>query len=197
MAEEEATEEGQEDDLGAPGTEAEEQKGSKKTLIIVVAVVAFLIIVIATILIILFISDGEQGAIRGTAEEAEYVDLYNKRMQTSLEPVVEPVYSEPFSYSVNMKNGLNYIHLTFRAVFKDPMAKTFLEARTPQIDDIMITLLRGKLPKDIQTRIGLELLKQEIFLEINKLFPQEFIDQSLSKDRMPVKEILFNEFYIQ
>jgi flagellar basal body-associated protein FliL len=199
MAEEEESgeEQDQEGDLTPPGRAAEKPQESKKTLIIVAAVVGFLIIVIIAVLIIVLMSDSEQGGIRGTAEESEFVDLYNKRMQSSLDPIDEPVYSEPFSYSVNMKNGLNYIHLTFIAVFKDPLAKTHLESRTPLIDDIMISLLREKYPRDIKTRIGLEMLKQEIFIEVNKLFPQEYIDQSLTKDRMPVKDILFNEFYIQ
>ena len=199
MAEEIAPDEDDDKESGpSPQGAAEaEPAGSKKTLIIVIAVVAFLIIVISVVLIILFTSGDEKGGIRGAPEEAEYVELYNKRMQQSLEPIKDPVYTDPFTYSVNMKNNLNYIHLSFRAVLKDPLAKDFLEARKPQIDDTMISLLKEKLPQDIQTRIGLELLKQEVFIIINKQFPQEYIDQSLSKDRMPVKDILFNEFYIQ
>ena len=122
---------------------------------------------------------------------------YNLRMQNALEPVKEPLYSGPYSYTVNMKNGVNYIHITIRLVMKDEMAKAYLEARTPEIDDKVITLLKSKFPSDINTRTGLETIKQEIYNEFNDMFPEEFIEQSLTKDRTPVKQILVNEFYIQ
>jgi flagellar basal body-associated protein FliL len=118
-------------------------------------------------------------------------------MQFSLKPVGNPIYTVPFRSTVNLKNGRNYIHLVIRAVLNDQAAVAFLEARTPLIDDLIITLLKNKLPQDIRTRTGLEMLKLEFLTAFNKLFPQEFIEQSQSKDRMPVKDILFVEYFIQ
>ncbi len=180
--------------LGSPKPEP---KGGNKMLFIVIAAVTLLIIIISSVLFILFTSDGDETKIKGSDEEAEFVEQYNKRMQYTLEPNYKPLYSDPFSYTTNMKNGQNYIHIMLRVVVHDPMAITFLEGRIPLIDDKIINLLKAKQPQDIKTRTGLELLKQELFIEFNKMFPQEFIDQSASKDRMPVKDILINEFFIQ
>jgi flagellar basal body-associated protein FliL len=174
-----------------------EPQGSNKMLLILAGVVVLLIIIISTALFALLSSGEEDIKIKGGPEEAEFVKQYNNRMQYTLEPIREPIYTEPLSYTVNMKNGRNYIHLKIQAIAQDPMAIAFLEARTPLIDDKLITLLRGKLPQDIKTRTGLELLKREMYIEFNKLFPQAFIDQSASKDRMPIKDILIIEFFIQ
>ncbi|MCG8333180.1 MAG: flagellar basal body-associated FliL family protein [Proteobacteria bacterium] len=174
-----------------------EPQESNKMLLIIIGAVVLLIIIISVVLFILFTSDDDDFRIKGGPEEAEFVEEYNRRMQYTLEPIEKPLYTEPFIYTVNMKNGRNYIHVKIQAITQDPAAISFLEARTPLIDDRLINLLRAKFPQDIKTRTGLELLKQEMFIEFNKLFPQEFIDQSASKDRMPVKDILITEFFIQ
>ena len=174
-----------------------EPQESNKMLLIIIGAVVLLIIIISVVLFILFTSDDDDFRIRGGPDEAEFVEQYNRRMQYTLEPIEKPLYTEPFIYTVNMRNGRNYIHVKLQAITQDPLAISFLEARTPLIDDRLITLLRGKLPQDIKTRTGLEMLKQEMFIEFNKMFPQEFIDQSASKDRMPIKDILITEFFIQ
>ncbi len=174
-----------------------EPQGGNKMLFIIIGAVVLLIIIVSVVLLLLFLSDDDDIRIKGGPEEAEFVELYNKRMQYTLEPIAKPLYTDPYIYTVNMRNGRNYIHIKIQAITQDPLAITFLEARTPLIDDRLITLLRAKSPQDIQTRTGLEMLKQEIFIEFNELFPQEFIDQSASKDRMPIKDILITEFFIQ
>lgn len=196
MAEEEEQEstDGQE---GVPQQGGEEQPAKgKKILIIAIAGILLFIAITAALLFTIFFKEESEG-VKGYPEEQEYVAQYNQRMQTSLEPVTEPLFSEPFSYSVNLKNGRNYIHVTLRAVLKDPMAKTYLEERSPEIDDKIITLLKSKNPDDLNTRTGLALLKQEFHIEFNQMFSQRFIEQSQTKDRTPVKEILVNEFYVQ
>lgn len=192
---------------GAPGTEEQDDlqigpaddtpKGGGKKLLIIIGAIVLLIIIIATTLVFVFFLGGDEKTVSGTEEEAEYIQQYNARMQTTLEPQGQLVFTEPFAYSVNMKNGMNYVRLLFRAELYDSSAKLFLESRIPLIDDKMISLLESKLPQDLKTRTGLEMLKQEIYIELNKLFPQEFIDQSLTKDRMPVKNIRISEFFIQ
>ncbi len=195
MAEEEA-QESTEGQNGFQQSGEEQAGGSKKILIFVIAGVLLLVTIIAVVLVLIFSGEEEKG-LRGLPEEDEYVNQYNQRRQSSLEPVFEPIYTEPYSYTVNLKNGRNFIHVTLRAILKDPLAKLYLEERTPEIDDKIITLLKSKMPDDITTRTGLDLLKQELYLEFNNVFPQSFIEQSESKDRTPVKEVLVNEFYIQ
>lgn len=196
MAEEEASLPSPEVTTGAQQPK-EEGQGNKKLLIIIISAIVLLIIIISSVLIYIFTSAGDNSALKGTEEEAEFVELYNKRMQSSLEPIDKPIFTELYSYSVNMKNGRNFLQVSFRGVLNDPMAKLFLDARKPIIDDRMITLLKQYSPADLKTRAGLELMKQEIFKEMNLLFDQQFIDQSQSKDRTPVKDVLLTEFYIQ
>ena len=183
--------------LSLTGAQEPEPEGSKKMLIIIIAGVVLLIAIIAVIISLLFLTGDDNKGVSGTEEEAEFVAEYNRRMQASLEPIDTPIYSDPYPYTVNMKNGRNYVHLSLRVVLKDPLAKIFLDARKPEIDDKIITLLKGKFPEELKTRAGIELLKQAIYLEFNLLFSQDFIDQSATKDRNPIKEVLVNEFFIQ
>lgn len=177
-------------------TETKPPRNIKLILAIAGGVVVVLILVSVAVWFWLT-SEDTQSVIRGTEEEAEFVEQYNRRMQTSLQPAEVPIYSMPFSSTVNLKNGYNYIHVAIRAVLYDPAALAFLEARVPLIDELIIDLLKNKLPQDIRTRTGLDTLKLELMTEFNKLFTQEFIELSKSKDRMPVKDILFVEYFIQ
>lgn len=179
------------------GPAEEQPQKSKKTPVIIVASLVLLIMMITTTVLFLLFSGEDELGVTGTEEEAEFVEQYNQRMQTELKPPKQLLFTDPFDYNVNMKNGMNYVHLRFRAELTDPNAVAFLHSRTPLIDDIVISILKQKMPQDLKKRTGLELLKQEIYIELNKLFPEEFIEQSISKDRMPVKAIRISEYFIQ
>ncbi len=175
----------------------DQPKESKKLLLIIIAVVVVLITVIAAVLVVILTADEDTGMITGTEEERQYVNEYNQHMQLVLDPIKEPIFTEPYTYTVNLKGDRRYIQLSIRAILKDPLAKTFLDARTPIIDDSMITLLKSITPTELQTRAGLEILKRRIYLIFNKIYTDEFIKASESKDRTPVKEILIIDFHIQ
>ena len=165
--------------------------------IIIIAVVALLIVIISIALVINLTSEEDSDEIIGSSEETEYIAEYNKRKQKSLTKNIEPLFTSPFKYNVNMADGKHYVHVAMKLVFQDPLAKMFLEARTPLIDDKMITLLKHLKLEDIQTRSGMELLKRKIFGELTAIYPQEFFDKSESKDRTPVKQVLITEFFVQ
>ena len=78
----------------------------------------------------------------------------------------------------------------------DQTAIDYLMARKLVIDDNIASMLSKWMAEELKTRSGLELLKREIYKELNSIFEQPFIEQSESKDRSPVKRILITEFFI-
>ena len=202
MAEEESTENQEEEgdeqqgdslDIGEPKVE----KKSNKITFIIIGVVVLLIVIISAVLAIVLTSGKDEHKITGSAEEVEYIVKYEKRKQKTLAPIKEPIFTDFFNYDVNMADGRHYVHLTMKLVFQDPLAKIFLDARIPLVDDRMISLLKKLKLEEMQTRSGMVLLKRKIFKEMNQIFIQAYIDQSESKDRTPVKQVLITNFFIQ
>ncbi len=167
------------------------------TLIIVAIVIVVFIIILSIVLTIVLTSDDSQDTLAVTEETAEFVAEYQKRKQLALFSDQEPIYTEPFAYTVNMHGGRHMIRISIKARLYDPMAKMYLDARIPIIDDKIITLLKSIKTEELQTRSGVDLLKRKLFKSFNETFSQEFIEQSESKDRTPIKEILLTEYYYQ
>ncbi|MBU3917065.1 flagellar basal body-associated FliL family protein, partial [bacterium] len=191
MAEEEEKKNGQEEEQMGSGLDAPKEKKTdkKKILIIAAVVIVVLIIIISIVLTIVMTSDDSQDTLAITEETAEFVAQYEKRKQLTIFPNQEPIYTDPFAYTVNLQDGRHMIRISLRAKLYDPMAKMYLDARTPIIDDNIITLLKSVKTEELQTRSGVDLLKRKLFKSFNETFSQEFIEQSISKDRTPVKEI--------
>lgn len=205
MAENEEQDQEQEESqasLGVPGSDqaAAPSQGKKGFLLIIILVVVVLALVGAgAAVFFLFFKKADRGLAALNPEDVKYIEEYNLRKQDSIEvlkPNKEPVFSDFYPYTVNMRDGKHMLQITFRCLMYDNGAVEYLKGRRPEIDDAFLAMFKEVRPEDLRNRAGLELLKIEILKTINTFFSQDFIDLSASKDRHPVKEILIVEYYI-
>lgn len=200
MAEEEAQAagEGEQDQQAQAGAQQQEAGGSKALPVIIMLIL--LLGIAAGLAYYFLIYSNEQPSVEASsAEEAKFIESYNKRSQPSVESIKiigEPVFSPVFSYSVNMSDRRHMMQISFKAKLYDEAALEYLLKYRPVIDNNLMDLLGKWKAEDLRNRAGLELLKQAIYKEMNSHFDQDFIELSDTKDRMPIKDILIAEYYI-
>lgn len=175
--------------------EEEESGGGKKKLILILIILIVLIGGGAGAFLFLGGSDEEeslQPAAGANVEEQQGSAL----SQNEPLKIANPLFTPARNYTVNLRDGKNFLKISVVAVLEDPNALTFLAQRMPVIDDMVISLLHNATSDDLRTTAGIDILKRELYKKINNTFTQEFIDESESKDTTPVKKILFKEFLI-
>jgi flagellar basal body-associated protein FliL len=169
-----------------------------KPLLIVLA--AFLLLLaIGSTGLFLWRGKQDRGLVATKPEEAVYIAEYDLRKQQAADIInkdAKPLYSQVFDYTVNMKNGQNMMRFAFRALLFDVEARDFLAGIKPAVDHMMLELLQQLNPEDLRSRAGLEILKRSIHLAMNAIYPSSFIERSKTRDRMPVKDILIIQYYI-
>lgn len=194
MAEENAPEEEEEEEGGSPeegGSTA--SKKSPPQQLIILAAAGFLLIIGILIAILLLMGDGKKQVV------TPFSQLENEFVMTSQEEIIrltEPVYVNTQAYIINLKGGRKYLSITLSLALEDQQAATYLKDQLPLVDDLIISLIQRLSPEELQTREGMELLKLNILREVNKLFPQTFIDLSATKDRSPVKKVLILRYFL-
>lgn len=198
MAEEEA-QGGQQEESPQAGAQQQQQAGGSKVLPVIIIVILLLGIAGGLAFYFLIYSSDQPSVEATSAEEAKFIEQYRNRSQPSIDAIKqsgEPVFSPVFSYAVNMQDQRHMMQISFKAKLYDELALTHLMKFRPVIDNNMMEVLGSWKAEDLRNRSGLELMKQAIYQELNSHFDQEFIEQSESKDRMPVKDILIAEYYI-
>ena len=183
-----------------PAASAAPAEKKSAPLIIIAIALLLLLIIVGAILYYLLFTGGDEDLMIAGVEEKEYIAEYLKRKQSEnslFQMDVEPQFTKPFTYTVNLASGKHMLYISWKAMMYDTMAIDYLMARKLIIDDSIAAMLSGWKAEKINTRSGLELLKREIYKELNSVFEQDFIEQSESKDRNPVKGILITEFYVQ
>lgn len=174
--------------------EDDDSGGTKKKLIIIIAAVV-LLLGLGLGSYFMFFSGEEDGNMGNTAEQREGDIVTNKTNEIVKIPD-DPLFTPVQAYTVNMRDGKHFLKISIIAVLEDIEALTYLNGRMPLVDDMIITLLHNTTAEDLRTSVGVELLKREIFKKVNSVFTQEFIQGSDTKDRTPVKKILFKEFLL-
>ena len=164
-----------------------------------------LIILIAALLVVLlFLGAAWWWFFLRTTEEDEVImnkaapaDVMQDVTQTTEGQLENPIFSETLQFTVNLKDGKRFLRVSMKAVLEDPLALEFLMFRVPLIKDAIITTLQNKTTVDLRDHNGILNLKRDIRRKLNNLFTEEFIKDSDSKDRTPVKKILFEEYLLQ
>jgi len=169
-------------------------------LIFIAVALLLLLLIVGAVLYFLLLAGGDQELTIAGVEDKEYIAEYLKRKQSedSLFKLrdEEPRFTRQFTYTVNLADGKHMLKITWKAMMYDQTAIDYLMARKLVIDDNIASMLSKWMAEELKTRSGLELLKREIYKELNSIFEQPFIEQSESKDRSPVKRILITEFFI-
>jgi len=103
----------------------------------------------------------------------------------------DPEYLELGTFVVNLKGGKYFLKTTISLIFIDKNAVTWLNPRVSIVNDLIITQLRRLTPRNIRKKRVRQLLRNDLKIKINSLFPNNWPDQK------PLKKILFPEFYTQ
>lgn len=167
----------------------------KTRIILFITGIVVLLILIATGLFFLIFSGDEE-----SQEQRKTLSLYEKKFnaarQLEISKITKPIFVRTEPYTVNLKGQRHYLKMTIVAVLQDQSAADFLQARLPMIDDKVIMILKRQSISNLRTRVGLELLKQKFYQEINRIFDSSYFELAVNKDRTPVKEILINDMIL-
>ncbi len=178
--------------------EIDESGGGGKGKLMVMIIVGLLLLVGIAVGAMMFLggdetpADGADGPEQTSQLEEEIQNLSQKE-EVRLK---NPIFTPSKKYTVNLRDGKHFLSIDIAAALEDENALLYLASREPIIDDMIISLLQDMTTEDLRQRGGVEILKQEIFKKINGVFDQEFIENSETKDRMPVKRILITKFVL-
>ena len=93
---------------------------------------------------------------------------------------------EPFIANLADDGGRRYLKATFQIDFGKGGAPGVMNARLPQVRDLLLTLFTSKTFDEIRTPEGKQQLREEIIARINQVL-----------DRDAVKAVYFTEFIVQ
>jgi flagellar FliL protein len=93
---------------------------------------------------------------------------------------------EPFIANLADEDVTRYLKATFQVEFRGAAVPPGVDARLPQIRDLLLTLLTSKTFDDIRTPEGKQQLREEIIARVNSAL-----------DRDLVKTVYFTEFIVQ
>lgn len=179
-----------EDESGESG----ESGGGKKKMMIII-IVLLLLGIGAGAYFMMGSNDAEEVPADASPEEQMEAEI-NQSAQKSVIKLIDPIYTPPKTYTVNLRDGKHFLQIELVAVLQDEDALLFLAERIPIIDDMIIEFLQNLTTKELRKRSGMDLLKRELFKKVNSVYTQEFIDSSSNKDRTPVKKILVTKFIL-
>lgn len=103
----------------------------------------------------------------------------------------DPEYLDLGTFVVNLKDGKYFLKTTITLIFSDSRAALWLKERMAIVKDLIINQLSRLTSKKLRKSKVRRLLKNDLKIKINSLFPNNWSDQK------PLKKILFQEFYTQ
>lgn len=157
--------------------------GKGKLIIIIVAVLLLLIIGGGAVYYFFFMPKDE--AAEETDTPAEISGM--------AEPLENPIFLPLGSYIANLKDGRRYLKATMQLMLSESSTQEYLTGRLVQVKDIVLSELQNLSVEDTKQVDSKEALKQKIITEITKLFPRD----PPWEDAEPIRDVLFEEFYVQ
>ncbi|MEW6271529.1 MAG: flagellar basal body-associated FliL family protein [Thermodesulfobacteriota bacterium] len=93
---------------------------------------------------------------------------------------------DPFLANLADESGTRYLKMTLQVEFAGPEPPGQLDARMPQIRDVILTLVTSKTFADIRTPDGKERLREDVIDRMNHVLQAD-----------AVKSVYFTEFIVQ
>ncbi|MBI3991832.1 MAG: flagellar basal body-associated FliL family protein [Candidatus Lambdaproteobacteria bacterium] len=109
-------------------------------------------------------------------------------------PIANPQYLPLETFIVNLSDGRRYLKTTLALLLNEELAKTYLEARMPEVKDLVIAELQTLSTEQLRDPKERELLKQRLLSKIESLLPDKKREWD---DPNPIKKVLITEFYLQ
>ena len=108
-------------------------------------------------------------------------------------PLVDPLYLDLGTFVVNMPGDKYFLKSSIQLAFVNSSAKEWLENRLPIARDLVITHLNSITDEQFDNTKNRAVIKNDIKIRLNSLFP----NKSSWGDTLPIRRILFLEFYRQ
>ena len=108
-------------------------------------------------------------------------------------PLVDPLYLDLGTFVVNMPGDKYFLKSSIQLAFVNTSAKEWLENRLPIARDLVITHLNSITVEQFDNTKNRAVIKNDIKIRLNSLFP----NKSSWGDTLPIRRILFLEFYRQ
>ncbi|MDD3353958.1 flagellar basal body-associated FliL family protein [Zoogloea sp.] len=173
-------------------------KGGKKKMIIIV-IVAVLALAIGGGAAFMMMGH-KKPAEDGEAEEEVSHEPPKIKVDPSKPPVFVPL--EQFTVNLSPEEGEHFLQATMVLRVSDPKIGDSLKLYMPELKHRVIMLLSSKLPSELATADGREVLADEIKDEANDVLgytpnPKKKNKRSRPEDDGPVLAVLFNQFIVQ
>ncbi len=108
-------------------------------------------------------------------------------------PLEDPQYLDLGTFVVNMRGDKYFLKSSIQLAFENSAAKDWLMARLPIAKDLIITHLNSITVEQFDDTKNRVVIKNDLQIRLNSLFP----NKAAWEDSVPIRRILFSEFYRQ
>ena len=108
-------------------------------------------------------------------------------------PLEDPEYLDLGTFVVNMPGDKYFLKSSIQLAFENSAAKDWLLTRMPIVKDLIITHLNSITVEQFDDTKNRVVIKNDIKIRLNSLFP----NKATWEDSVPIRRILFSEFYRQ
>ena len=108
-------------------------------------------------------------------------------------PLENPQYLDLGTFVVNMPGDKYFLKSNIHLAFENSVAKEWLLARLPIAKDLIITHLNSITVEQFDDTKSRAVIKNDLQVRLNSLFP----NKAVWEDSVPIRRILFLEFYRQ
>ena len=108
-------------------------------------------------------------------------------------PLEDPQYLDLGTFVVNMPGDKYFLKSSIQLAFENSAAKEWLLARLPIAKDLIITHLNSITVEQFDDTKSRAIIKNDLQVRLNSLFP----NKAVWEDSVPIRRILFLEFYRQ
>ena len=124
---------------------------------------------------------------------AEEVVKETKVIREGPPPLEDPQYLDLGTFVVNMPGDKYFLKSSIQLAFENSAAKDWLLARLPIAKDLIITHLNSITVEQFDDTKNRVVIKNDLQIRLNSLFP----NKAAWEDSVPIRRILFSEFYRQ
>ena len=125
------------------------------------------------------------------AQEKEVEEI--KVIRDGPPPLAEPEYLDLGTFVVNMPGDKYFLKSSIQLAFENGAAKEWMLARMPIVKDLVITHLNSITVELFDDTKNRAVIKNDLQNRLNSLFP----NKTNWEDTLPVRKVLFLEFYRQ
>ncbi|MEC8979932.1 MAG: flagellar basal body-associated FliL family protein [SAR324 cluster bacterium] len=125
------------------------------------------------------------------AQEKEVEEI--KVIREGPPPLEDPQYLDLGTFVVNMPGDKYFLKSSIQLAFENSAAKEWMQARMPIVKDLVITHLNSITVEEFDDTKNRAVIKNDLQNRLNSLFP----NKTIWEDTLPVRRILFLEFYRQ